>query len=336
MMKRIRISLEKIAEQANLTCALHKAARGKRHRDQVNRFLQQAGKNLNQLACDILEGRMPYGDFRSFIIHDPKKRTIHAACFEDRVFHHAVMNLAGPVLERTMLPTSFACRPGLGVHRAANAVQQHIRRFNWYGKIDIDSYFARIDHGILSAILMRRFKGEAFEAQLQRILVCYHTESGKGLPIGSLTSQYFANYYLDGLDRLLTAMPEVHAHVRYMDDIVWWCDDRKQIKVVLQRVQDWLDVQRQLMVKPAWQIQRSQQGILFCGYRILPGVMRMSLRRKRRYQRRRRYWEQQYLHGSITPVQLQTAYAAVHAVTHGTDSTGWRKRNLLQHSAPVV
>lgn len=336
MVKRIRINLEQIAEQANLVLALHKAARGKRHRDQVSRFLRQAEKNLNQLARDILDGSMPYGDFRSFTIHDPKRRIIHAACFEDRVFHHAVMNLAGPILERAMLPTSFACRPGLGVHRAADAVQRHIRRFGWYGKIDIDSYFACIDHGILLAILMRRFKGGAFEAQLQRILACYRTESGKGLPIGSLTSQYFANYYLDGLDRLLDAMPEVCAHVRYMDDIVWWCDDRQQVKVVLQRVQEWLREQRQLVVKPVWQIQRSQQGIRFCGYRILPGVMRMSLRRKRRYQQRRQYWEQQYLRGAITPAQLQTAYAAVHAITQGTDSAGWRKRNLLHHPAPVV
>lgn len=335
-MKRIRIHLEQIAEQANLICALHKAARGKRHRDQIRLFLYQAEKNLNRMSWDILNARMPYGDFRSFVIHDPKQRTIHAACFEDRIFHHAVINLAGPVLERAMLSTSFACRSGLGVHRAANSVQQHIRRFDWFGKIDIDSYFACIDHHVLLAILMRRFKGNEFEEQLQRLLACYGTEPGKGLPIGSLTSQYFANYYLDGLDRLLNAMSEVRAHVRYMDDIVWWCHDKQQVKTVLLRVQDWLNTHRQLAIKPAWQIQRSRHGILFCGYRILPGVMRMSQRRKRRYQQRRHYWEYQCLQGSITPMQLQTAYAAVHAVTHGTDSIGWRKRNLLQHSAPVV
>ncbi len=296
-MKRIRISLEQIAEQANLTLALHKAARNKRHRDQVHRFLQQAEQNLNRMAHDILYGRIPYGVFRSFIIHDPKQRTIHAACFEDRIFHHAVMNLAGPVIERAMLPNSFACRPALGVHRAADTVQQNIRRYGWYGKIDIDSYFACIDHEILLSILLRRFKGKAFEAQLQRLLACYHTQSGKGLPIGSLTSQYFANYYLDGLDRLLNALPQVRAYVRYMDDAVWWCDDKQQVKQVLRRVQGWLYEQRQLIIKPAWQIQRSRQGINFCGYRILPGVMRMSMRRKRRYQQRRLYWEGQYLQG---------------------------------------
>lgn len=335
-MKRIRIDLEQIAGHANLTLALHKAASGKRHRDPISRFLQQAEKNLNQLAQAILDGRMPYGDFRSFIIHDPKRRTIHAACFEDRVFHHALINLAGPVLERAMLPTSFACRPALGVHRAATTVQQSIRRYGWYGKIDIDSYFACIDQDILLSILLRRFKGQAFEAQLQRLLACYHTQPGKGLPIGSLTSQYFANYYLDGLDRLLNELPEVRAHVRYMDDIVWWCDDKRQVREILFQVQNWLHKQRQLTVKSTWQIQRSDQGIRFCGYRILPGVMRMSIRRKRRYQQRRLYWEHQCRQEWITPAQLQTAYAAVHSITQGTDSLGWRRRNLLQHPALVV
>lgn len=330
-MKRIRINLDQIAERDNLTQALHKASRGKRHRDQVRRFLQNAEYNLNRLAQDILEGRMPYGGFRSFTIYDPKKRIIHAACFEDRIFHHAVMNLAGPVLDRAMLPTSFACRPGLGVHLAADIVQNHIRRFDWYGKIDIASYFASIDHDILLTILLRRFKGREFTMQLQRLLECYRTEPGKGLPIGALTSQYFANYYLDGLDRLLNGLPEVRGHVRYMDDIVWWCDEKEQVKQNLRQVRAWLTGQRRLEVKPAWQIQRSRQGISYCGYRILPGSKRLSLRRKRRYQQRRLYWEHQFRLGWITSTQLQTAYAAVHSITQGAESTGWRRQNLRHH-----
>lgn len=335
-MKRTRIDLEQIAEFSNLTLALHKAARCKRHRVQVQRFLRQAGQNLNQLAYDILTERLPYGRFRSFIIHDPKRRTIHAACFEDRIFHHAVMNIAAPVLERAMLPVNFACRPNLGVHRAAALVQLHIRRYHWYGKIDIDSYFSSIDHHSLLEVLLRRFKGNAFEAQLRRLIDCYHAAPGKGLPIGSLTSQYFANYYLDGLDRLLNALPQVRGQVRYMDDIVWWCDEKAQIKQVLQHVQDWLLQQRKLSVKPAFQIQRSQQGIRFCGYRILPGVRLLSVRRKHRYQQRRLYWEAQFLRGDISATQLQTAYAAVHAITEATDSLGWRQNNLQRHPAPVV
>ena len=335
-MKRTLITLEDIAERANLSLALHKAGRGKQQREQVSQFLQQANSHLNQLASAILNAQMPYGRFREFTIHDPKKRIIHAACFEDRIFHHAVINLAGPVIERAMLPTSYACRAGLGVHRAAESVQQSIRRYQWYGKIDIKSYFACIDHAILLDILLRRFKGTDFTLQLQRLLDCFHSEPGKGLPIGSLTSQYFANYYLDGLDRLLNDMPEVRAHVRYMDDIVWWCDSKHGVKQVLQHVQDYLTEQRQLTIKSDWQIQRSLQGISYCGYRILPGVVRLSLRRKRNYQKLRLYWEGQYQEGTITATQLQSCYAAVHAILQGTESASWRKQNLFHHPPLAV
>jgi retron-type reverse transcriptase len=330
-MKRVHISLEQIADRANLTLALHKAAQGKRHRTQVSHFLQHAEANLNQMAMDIFDGKLPYGHFRAFTIHDPKRRTIHAACFEDRIFHHALINLAGPVLERAMLPTSFACRPNLGVHRAAGRVQQCIRRYAWYCQIDISNYFANINHEILLAVLLRRFKGDEFSQQSQRLLDSYHHEPGKGLPIGSLTSQYFANYYLDGLDRLLDGLPQVRAHVRYMDDVVWWGDGKQQVKQVLQQVQAYLHGERQLHIKPAWKIQYSTHGISYCGYRILPGAVRLSVRRKRRYQQRRLYWERQYQLGRITANQLQTAYAAVHSILQGTNSSAWLRQNLHHH-----
>jgi hypothetical protein len=103
------------------------------------------------------------------------------------------------------------------------------------------------------------------------------------------------------------------------------------IRQVLQQVQEYLHEQRRLAIKPAWRLQRSAQGIGFCGYRILPGAMRLSVRRKRRYQQRRLYWERQYRLGHITATQLQTAYAAVHAILQGTDSLAWRRQNLRLH-----
>lgn len=180
-------------------------------------------------------------------------------------------------------------------------------------------------------MLLRRFKGDAFARQLQRLLECYQRQPGQGLPIGSLTSQYFANYYLDGLDRLLDGLPQVSGHVRYMDDVVWWGGDEQQVREVLWQVQEYLHRERRLTIKPLWRLQRSTQGISFCGYRILPGVMRLSLRRKRRYQQRRLYWERQYRLGNITATQLQNAYAAVHAILQGAESGAWRRQNLRLH-----
>ncbi len=327
-MKRTRIDLIDIADRANLHSALHKASKGKRQRSEVDRFLKNADGNLNQMAGDIVSGKMPYGKYRTFQIFDPKKRLIHAACFEDRIFHHALINLAGPVLEGAMTPTTYACRPGMGVHRAASAAQRNLRRFAWYGQIDIEGYFASIDHGLLLDVLLRRFKGADISDQLQRILDSYRSRPGKGLPIGSLTSQYFANYYLDGLDRLLSDLPEVRAQLRYMDDMVWWCDSRDQVRDVLQKVKVYLESERGLNIKETYRINRSRHGISYCGFQIQQGAIRLSTRRKSRYRQRREYWEAQYLNDRIDELQLQAAYAAVHAITHGTQSRGWRCENL--------
>ncbi|SEQ78978.1 Retron-type reverse transcriptase [Nitrosomonas sp. Nm51] len=335
-MKRILITLEAISERKNLVLALHKAARGKRHRSDVQAFFHNMDANLNRLGRDICQLRLPYGLFRTFEIHDPKKRLIHAACFEDRVFHHALMNLAGEVLERAMMPQSFACRRGMGVHKAAKKVQQLLCRNTWYGKIDIDGYFASIPHGRLLEVLLRRYKGEACIAQFKRIIASYQSGPETGLPIGSLTSQYFANYYLDGLDRLLSASTLVKGHVRYMDDVIWWGDDRQSVRDVLQFLVEWLWRERTLKIKPNAQIQPSSHGVTYCGFRVLRGAMRLSRRRKRRYQQRRLYWEQLCRHGEISPQQLQRAYAGVQAITAQTDSRAWRIENLRRHPAYAV
>ncbi|WGZ93335.1 MAG: hypothetical protein QJT81_16200 [Candidatus Thiothrix putei] len=158
-MKRHCIRLADIAAIDNLMLAVWKAARGKHHRPDVIHFTQRLDYNLNKLAADILQAKAPYARYREFHIHDPKERLIHAACFEDRVLHHAIMNLAEPVFERTLVPTTYACRPGKGVHRAIAQVQANLRRYPWFVKTDISGYFPSIDHQILHDLLQRRFKG---------------------------------------------------------------------------------------------------------------------------------------------------------------------------------
>lgn len=332
-MKRVKVTLQEIAEYKNLNLALYKAAKGKRKRKEVQDFFSDLDANLNQLQQDILKRKTPYGDYRSFTIHDPKTRLIHAACFEDRILHHALMNITGEVFERAMVDNTYACRPQKGVHKAVQKVQKHLRAYKYYGKIDIDGYFANIDQQILLNTLMQKFKGEEIKQLFKRILQSYQGSKAVacGLPIGSLSSQYFANYYLDGLDRLLNNDSCVKKSIRYMDDIIWWCDQRHEVKQVLQKVREYLWSQRRLLIKPTIQINKSLQGVTYCGFRITQGCMRLSRRRKRRYQQRRLYWERAYQRGEIDALQLQAAYAAVHSITAGTDSLKWRQQNLKLH-----
>lgn len=335
-MKRQRLRLDDIAAFDNLTLAVWKAARGKRHRPDVVHFTRRLDHNLGKLADDIVQANVPYARYRAFLIRDPKERLIHAACFEDRVLHHAILNLAEPVFERTLVSSTYACRPGKGVHMAISQVQVNLRRYPWYVKVDISGYFPSIDHHTLFRLLQRRFKGDDFLYLLWRIINSYHAAQGKGLPIGSLTSQHFANHYLDGADRFLLESLKVGAHVRYMDDTLFWCDSREEAKARLAELRDWLHDERQLLVKANPQINRSSRGVSYCGYRVLLGAILLSRRKRQRYQQLRHYWEQAWLNDEITELQLQQAYQSVHAITLHADSDEWRKQNLRLHPPPAI
>jgi len=324
-MKRALIRLEDLAAWPNLLLAAHKAARGKRQRAEVAAFLAHLPARLAELGQSILNGGAPLGEYRSFLIHDPKRRLIHAAVFPDRVLHHAILNLAEPVFERTLVDSSYACRPGKGVHRAVARVRENLCRHGWYAKIDVDGYFPSIPHAPLKALLARRFKGAGFLALLGRIIDAHSGPApGQGLPIGSLTSQHFANLYLDSADRLLLDHPGIRAHVRYMDDILWWADSAAPLHDSLARLEAHLG-ERGLRVKPASiQIQPSRQGVSYCGFRIRQGVILASRRKLRRYrQGMDRLLEQSE---SLDSLAVQRQATVIEATLAHTVSLDWRRR----------
>ena len=116
-----------------------------------------------------------------------------------------------------------------------------------------------------------------------------------------------------------------------MDDVLWWCDSRAQAKATLAEVKSYAAQARRLEVKDTAQLNRSERGVTFCGYRILPGTLRLARRRRRQYQRRRRHWEAAWRAGRIDARKLQSAYDAVHAITLHADSRAWRRESLRRH-----
>jgi RNA-directed DNA polymerase len=305
-MKRLAISLLQIAERNNLLLAVHKAARGKRQRPAVARFLADLDAQLNNLAASILDGSAPLGQYSSFTIYDPKCRQIHAACFADRVLHHACMNLAEPRFEKMLVDSSYACRPGKGVHAAAVQVQRNLRRFAWAVQVDVAGYFPSICHASLKALLATRFKGADFLALLGRIIDSGSVAgAGHGLPIGALTSQHFANAYLDAADRWLLAHESVRAHLRYMDDIVWFVDDRRAAEDSLQEFAQYLWQSRGLHLKANARIVPCVQGLNYCGFRVRQGVILPSQRKMARY--RQHFSRIEAAYDLVDDLQMQSA-----------------------------
>jgi RNA-directed DNA polymerase len=328
MPRRSPLDLGTIADLSTLGVAFWQAARGKRSRPDVLAFSARLDENLACLRDAILDGRAPEGRWTSFEIRDPKRRQILAPCFADRVLHHAMMLPMAPILDRALVSDTFACRPGKGSLAAVLRAQQHLRRFPWFVKVDVRAYFASIDHGLLREVLHRRFKNPGLLALCDRVLARTPGDPGRGLPIGALTSQHFANSYLDALDRHLLEALRVRGLVRYMDDVVWWCDEREQARVTLDAARAFVAEERRLALKDDARIGRSAAGLPFLGFRILPGEKRLSLRRKRRYALARARWERAFLKGEIDAGELQAGYGAALSITAHANAIGFRRAEL--------
>lgn len=327
-MRRRRVRLADIASAETLTLALWRAARGKRHRPEVRRFLERVDVELPGLQQDILAGRAGPTRFSSFVIHDPKPRQIHAPSFRDRVLHHAIMEHVGPVLDRALIADTFACRTGRGNLAAVHRAQQHVRRFPWYVQADVRRFFDRVRHETLKLQLRRRIHGAGALALLDRVIDGYAVTPGRGLPIGALTSQHFANHYLGPLDRFLAEELRVAALVRYMDDVVWWCRTKDEARATLARARAFVADALGVELKQDARVQRSARGLTFCGFRVLPGTLLLSRRRRRRYAEGRRRWERAYEAGAIDANALQAGYSSVLAITAHVDAAAWRREEL--------
>ena len=327
-MQRSAVGIAEIVDLHNLAAAFHRAARGKRGRRDVEEFRRNLDYELAALRTGLLDGSLLLGNMRRFAICDPKPRTIHAPCFRERVLHHAVMAHVGPVLDRSLGFDTYACRTGKGTLAAVKRARAHLQRYEWYAQIDISSYFASIDHAVLFDLLQRKFKDRDLLALLARIIAMHRDAEGRGLPIGALTSQHFANFYLGGVDRLLVEGCRVRGFVRYMDDLVWWTDDRAAARAALATAHNYLAETLRLDVKLPVRVGRSREGISFCGYRILPGRLLLSRRRRHRYRVIRKAAEQSWQDCKIDGRGLQSAYSTALALTVHADAAAWRRAEL--------
>jgi hypothetical protein len=337
MPRRSNVGLDDVASFDTLATAFWRAARHARGRAEVEGFAAQLPDELARLRAGILEQRVPDGPWQEIAIFDPKPRRVLAPCFRDRVLHHAMMIHMGPVLDRALVDDTFACRVGRGVLAAVRRAQAHARVHPWFVKVDMRSYFASIDHEILCGLLHRRFKNPGLLGLCERIVrqaPASGTTLGRGLPIGALTSQHFANTYLDALDRFLLERLRVAGMVRYMDDVVWWCRSREHAQETLAAARSFVGDCRGLSIKPDARIGRSVAGVSFLGFRILPHVLRLSCRRRRRHRAARLRWERRFREGGIGADDLQRGYASAHAIVHHAACLRWRTLEL-QRRPPV-
>ncbi|MDR2073737.1 MAG: reverse transcriptase/maturase family protein [Spirochaetaceae bacterium] len=199
-MKRQNRLFEEIAAYGNIRLAFLKAIRGKRSTAEVLLFCRDVDARLNEIRTRLLSEPVRWGEYRCFTITDPKKRTISAAPLEDRIIHHAIMNILEPLFERQMIYHNYACRKGKGMHSAVAYAFSKCKGTVWFLKLDIRKYFDSVNHEVLKTTLRRILKDKKTLRLLDGVIDSYGKTPGTGIPIGNLTSQFFGNLYLSPLD----------------------------------------------------------------------------------------------------------------------------------------
>jgi hypothetical protein len=321
-----------IAEPENLRLAFIKAIRGKRGKTEVIEYTARLEENLRLLRDQLLACQVDVGHYHFFTVHDPKERVICAASFPERVLHHAINNVCEPVLERYAIHDSYACRTDKGMHAAVMRAQEFTRKNSWYLKLDIRKYFDSIDHVTLLALLERRFKDQAVLRLIRTILETYTVEPGRGLPIGNLLSQHMANFYLGHLDHWIKETLRVPGYVRYMDDFVLWAHDKATLKAHLAAIQGFVESELKLTLKDNIQLNRCGVGIPFLGYRIFSGRLSLGPRARKRFARKLRSYEKEWMSGHWSETELQRHMEALLSYVRFADTLGLRRRLITQSS----
>lgn len=280
----------------NLLLAYRKASRGKRGRPAAAAFEFQLVDRLLELQGELGAGTYRPGDYRHFIIHEPKRRRISAAPFRDRVVHHALCNVIEPLFEARFHPHSYANRVGMGTHRAVDQLQQYARRYRYVLRLDIVQHFASIDHTVLRQELFRVIRDERAQWLIDVILaggegvlddeydmVYFPGDTlldrlrPRGLPIGNLTSQFWSNCYLNPLDWFITRELGCPAYLRYVDDLALFSDSKNRLQVWHRAIADRL-IGLRLTTHREAQVNPTGTGIPWLGFVIFPTHRRLKQR----------------------------------------------------------
>lgn len=286
---------ELIVSPENLFSAWEEFRKGKQQKSDVQLFEFELEKHLFQLHRDLLNKTYKHGPYKGFYICDPKVRHIHKATVRDRVLHHAIFKVLNPLFEPTFIPHSFSCRIGKGTHKGVTAVEQMLTKEskNYRGpcfvlKCDIRKFFDTINHNVLLKILEKRIADPNALWLLKEIVGSYTASYAnlfekKGLPIGNLTSQLFANVYMNEFDQFAKHRLKLKHYARYTDDFLVISKDREYLKKLVPQIQDFLKNKLSLELHPGKVgIFKFHQGIDFLGYVALPHyrVLRKNTQRR--------------------------------------------------------
>ncbi|MBI2041630.1 MAG: group II intron reverse transcriptase domain-containing protein [Candidatus Nealsonbacteria bacterium] len=317
-MKIYKNIFNKIISLENLFSAWDKFKSDKQKKRDVQQFEWRLEENIFQLRRDLKYRRYKHGSYASFYLHDPKQRHIHKAIVRDRILHHAVFSVLNPIFEQTFISNSLSCRIDKGTHKGIDILDKTLRQISGNNfkpcfalKCDIKKFFGTVDHSILLSIVHKRIKDADTMRLLEEIVESFSSQystifSKKGLPIGNLTSQLFANIYLNEFDQFVKQKLKIKPYIRYTDDFVIVAEDKLYLENLIESIRSFLSDKLALELHPKKvTIRKFHQGIDFLGYIVLPHHRLLRTETKQRIFKKLAKRIGEYKNGAINKQTLE-------------------------------
>lgn len=349
-MKTYNNLFERIYSFESLYRAYRRARLGKRQRVSVMVFEQDLEGNLIQLQNELVWNMYQTGSYHRFQVYEPKQREVAALPFRDRVVQHSLVSVIEPIWESRFIADSYACRPGRGLHKGADRVQTMMRvTRREHGqvfalKLDVRKFFASVDHEVMRKLLRRHIACERTLALCDGILASSlkaPTLTPKGLPIGNLTSQLWANVYLHELDSYAKHDLRVQNYARYMDDVVVIHHDKAYLQDLRAKFTDFLRDELRLEVNDKTQVfpvdLKHGRALDYLGYRIWPTHRLIRKNSIKRMVRTFKQLSKRFATGEIGFEPIRQSVASwvghcSHANTHGLRSAVFGKFVLAREN----
>lgn len=305
----------------------------KRGKTDVMEFEKDVEQHIFQLHRDLRSKTYKHGPYTGFYITDPKRRHIHKATVRDRVLHHAIFKALNPIFEPGFIADSFSCRIGKGTHKGVERVAQMLRTVSrnstrecYALKCDIRKFFDSIDHEILLETLARRIKDQDMLWLVQEIVTSFSAGQrdlfhARGVPIGNLTSQLFANVYMNEFDQFVKHELRVRHYARYTDDFVIVSVDKAKLEKFITPIEYFLQEKLQLELHPhKVEIIKYRKGVDFLGYVQFPHYRLLRDRSKQRMMQKIKKAATLYRRGEIEAGRLDATLQSYLGVLSHADA----------------
>ena len=310
MPKRIGNIYDKALTFSKIKDAYKRTAKRKKKTKDSIQFEMYLEDNILDIYRKLKNETYEVGEYRSFKVHEPKERLIYSLPFYDRVVQQLyVYEYIMPYMIPKFMNTSYACIPKRGLHSCIDKLQEYmniaVKRWEnpYFVKYDISKFFYSIDREILYKIMEKNYKDKKF-LRLTKKFIEFVTdeqyETGKGLPIGNYTSQYFANIYMNELDKYIKEELKVKYYIRFMDDGILLVENKEKAKEILEKIRIFVENELKLKLNKKTIYMPVKKGSVFCGYRVYLNhilIKRNNINRmKKRIKKWNKLWEKKIYH----------------------------------------